>query len=353
VINRVNRLLAKILGKPLDLEKYDSTILCPAETQITPPPIYLKEHLQRISGVHHMSSFEYEYERISQKSVLHGPTKLYSIGEARLFRGGLWTAKREFFLRRLKQEDEIFPIELDSAVITDNEIIHQYFGHWLRDFLTSTLVGTQNMQSISFRKQHYFHSAEYLNLLEINCIYGNLGRVNSLFLLEDYSQNSYKTNRYRALRERLGTKMDTFSQKVSTGVFMARGDTGVKRHLSNEPAVIAHLEKKGFDIIYPEKMSASEIAKKLWNAPILISVEGSAFNHGLYTIAENGAYLVLQPPHIFNNVHKGICDALNRPYGFYICQPAQNSDEFYVDSMDDLDRVIDGLRNESSKRIII
>ena len=300
-----------------------------------------------------MSSFEYEHERVNQKSVVHSPTKLYSIGETRLFRGGIWTAEREFFLRRLKPKDEILPIELENAVMTDNEIIHQYFGHWLRDFLTSTLVGTTNMQSVAFKKPSYFHASDYSSMLEINTQYGNHGKINNLFLLEDYSQNSFKVNRYRELRKRLGTKMPSSAQNSSKGVFMARGETGVKRSLSNEQAVIEHLDKLGFDIIYPEEMNAFDIAQRLWNASILISVEGSAFNHGLYTIAENGAYLVLQPPHIFNNVHKDICDALNRPYGFYVCQSIQNSDEFYVDSMDDLDKIIDGLLNESMKRTYI
>ena len=84
--------------------------------------------------------------------------------------------------------------------------------------------------------------------------------------------------------------------------------------------------------------------------PLIVTIEGSAQNHANYAIALNGAYLILQSPYLVNHVQKGICDAMNRPYGFYVCHPTQNPEEFYIDSMTDLDKVIDGLFNETVKR---
>jgi hypothetical protein len=346
-------LFGKTFGHSIDFNSLDVLNLCPNEEREAPTAIYIESHLKRISGVHIMSTIEYEYERLNQKKIIHGPTKLYALGQSRLFRGGIWTKKNEFMRRLLNSKDEAFNKDFDKAVITDSDIAHQYFGHWLHDAIPASLVADLNMEAISFKKPHYFHAEDYLNLFSLNLNFCNSGKVNSLFLLEDVSQNSYKVKRYLELRERLERNIISLTGSRFEGVFMARGKTGVKRNLNNEQAVIEHLQRKNFDIIYPESMTASEIVHRLWNAPILISVEGSAFNHGLYTIAKNGAYLVLQPPHIFNNVHKGICDALNRPYGFYVCQSMQNSDEFYVDSMDDLDRIIDGLRNDGIKRKIV
>lgn len=351
MINKLFRVAAKLLGKPINLEnfKQSARCLCPVEEQAVAPAVYLEHHLLRVTGAHYMSSLDYEYACLNQKKVRHGATMLFSIGETTLFRGGLWTVKREVLTRRLSSNDEIFPINIQSAVMTDWDVTHQYFGHWLSEAVPASLIGNSEMQSIVFRKPHFLHASEYSDLFDLKTLFGNCGKVNNLYLLEDNAQNSYKVKRYLTLRARIEQKLKPINCAYA-GVFMARGDSGVKRNLSNEQAVIDHLEKRGFDVVYPEKMSVTDLVKRLWNAPIVISVEGSALNHNIYSIALNGAYLILQPPHLFNNVHKGICDAMNRPYGFYVCHATQNPDEFYVDSMDDLDKIIDRLYNESAKR---
>ncbi len=354
MINKLYRVAAKLLGRPLNLDdfKHVAQVLCPAEEQNVPPAIYIEDHLLHVTGTHHMSSIAYELECLHQKTAQHGATMLYPIGETRLFRGGLWTAKHEVMTRLLKSNDEVYSVELDSAVLTDSDIAHQYFGHWLSDTVPASLVGSADMPSIAFRKPHYPHAGEYADLFGLNPLYGNSGKINNLHLLDDCAQNSYKVKRYLELRQRIKQRLEPLTDCAHAGVFMARGQTGVKRSLSNEQAVIEHLQKRGFDIIYPENMTVADLMRKLWNAPMVISVEGSALNHNIYSIALNGAYLILQPPHLFNHVHKGICDAMDRPYGFYVCKPAQNPDEFYVDSFPDLDKVIDRLHNETVKRLV-
>lgn len=352
MINKLYRLLGKVLGKPLVLERCHEQVLCTSETHTAPAAIYLPEHLNRVLGAHPLSSIEFELQRLTNPSVVHGPTTLYQIGEARLFRGGVWTKKCEYVSRLLKDDDAISFLNMEKAVLTDSDIANQYFGHWLQDAVPASLIGTKEMPAIAFRKPHYAHAQGYADLFDLQLSYVNYGRINDLYWIDDVAQNSYKVARYMQLRQRL-EQMLSPTDCAYQGVFIARGVTGAARTLTNEQELIEHLTKRDFDVVYPEKMTVADLMHKLWNAPLIITVEGSAQNHANYPIALNGAYLILQSPYLVNHVQKGICDAMNRPYGFYVCRSTQNHDEFYVDSMDDLDKVIDRLHSESAKRLAL
>ena len=90
-------------------------------------------------------------------------------------------------------------------------------------------------------------------------------------------------------------------------------------------------------------MEVEDIIRSLWNARIIISVEGSAINHALYPMALNGAVLVLQPPYRFVNAHKGISNAIGRKYGFYVCQSTANKMDFVLDDFNIFQQLIDQL----------
>ena len=346
-------MVAKLLGKPIELKNFSKGAIClhPSEEQDVRPAIYLESHLQRVLGSHHLSSMAFEFERLHQKTYVHDATTLYPIGKTHLFRGGLWTAKSQVLTRLLKADDKIYPVKLETAVLTDSDIANQYFGHWLQDAVPASLVGNKNMPSLAFRQPHYQHATDYADLFNLDTIYGNSGSVDNLYLLSDFAQNSYKVKRYMELRQRLENRLNPVDSAFD-GVFIARGETGTgtKRILSNEKALIEHLKTRNFDIVYPEQLTVDQLIRRLWNTPLIVTVEGSAQNHANYAIDLKGAYLILQSPYLVNHVQKGICDAMNRPYGFYVCHPTQSPEEFYVDSMSDFDKVIDGLFNESMKR---
>ncbi len=351
MINKLFRLAAKLIGTPIDHQKYlrEGIVLCPEEEQPSPKAIYIDAHLDRIKGVTETSSLEKEYMYIHQKTAKHAPTVIYRIGASTFFRGGIWTEKKEVLFRQLNKADSKYHINLEQAVLTDTDIANQYFGHWVHDVMPSSLIGTTEMPSLAFKKPHYPHAADYDQLLALNTIYGNRGKVNNLYLLSDFSQNSHKIKRYLEIRNRIKEKLNPIDSPYQ-GVYIARGTTGAKRMLSNEPALIEHLVKRGFDIVYPEKISVESLMRKLWNSPLVVSVEGSALAHAIYSIALNGSYLVLQPYFRVTHIHKGICDAMNRPYGFYICTPGDEEGAFVLDSMSDLDSMIDRLHDESVNR---
>ncbi len=343
--NKFYRLLGRLFGKPLNLDDYakDVITLCPKEEQDVPPAIYLPSHLGRITGPTINCILSVTMERMHQTHAIHSPTLMYPIGKTRLFGGGIWTSKNEFFTRSINAKDNFERVNLNQAVLTDTDVGISYFGHWLREVVPASLVGSDVIPSISVRRPHFRHAAQYEHFFKLQTIYTNKGVVENCFLLSDFSQNSYKLERYLTLRDNLKSSLNP-SDITYNGVFIARGQTGAKRLLINENEVIAHLEKRGFDVIYPEKMTVEEIVRRLWNAKIVITVEGSAHNHAIYSMNLKGALLELQPPSRFGIIIKGACDCLGIGWGFYVCAPSADGEGFYVDAFTDLDRVIGQLQ---------
>ena len=343
--NKLYRLAGRLLAKPVNFENMakDATVLCAEEEQEVQPAVYLPEHLQRITGFTTNFLERTPVERMLDTHSIHAPTLLYSLGKSKLFGGGLWAQNNSFITRSINEQDDFDIVNLNQAVVTDTDIGHVHFGHWLREVVPASLVGSDAIPSLSMRRPHFRHAAQYEKFFKLQTIYANKGLVENCFLLSDFSQNSYKLTRYLTLRDNLKSSLNP-SDITYNGVFIARGNTGAKRLLINENEVIAHLEKKGFDIVYPEKMTVEEIVKRLWNAKVVITVEGSAHNHAIYSMALKGALLELQPPSRFGIIIKGACDCLGIGWGFYVCAASHDGEGFYVDSLPDLDKIIEQMQ---------
>ncbi len=343
--NKLYRLAGRLFAKPLNLESIakEATVLCPQEEQDVPPAVYLPAHLQRITGSTIYSILSETIERMHETHSIHAPTLMYPLGKTMLFGGGLWTHNNQFMTRSINAKENFERINLQQAVVTDADIGLSYFGHWMREVVPASLVGTTEIPSLSLRRPHYSHAAQYAQFFKLQTIYANKGSVDNLYLLSDFSQNSYKLKRYLTLRDNLKDSLKP-QDIVHKGVFIARGQSGSNRALINEDEVIAHLEKNGFDVIYPEKMTSEAIIRKLWNAKVVITVEGSAHNHAIYSMARTGCLLTLQPPNRFGIIIKNACDCLGIGWGFYVCAASHDGEGFYVDSFADLDKVIDKLQ---------
>lgn len=351
-INQGIYFLLRKLGLQIEFDSssfaHNATTLCKAEKESLPPAIYLQSHLYRFLTPNPYFTMKGEYERLLATSIVHEPTLLIPFKKSLIFSAGIINTKCQLYRRKVQKNNTETSINLDAGVLVDNMFSAIFFGHWLRDELPASLISNPSMPALALHKPKYSHASGYNELLQTNTLYGYRGKVKSLHLLVDFSQNSYKQNRYEVLKNRLNKDIQQKAQYQ--GVYIARGTSGTNRLLKNEEALTDHLTKRGFDVIFPEIMSASEIVNRLWNAPMVIGVEGSALSHSIYTLAKHGSMLILQPPHRICHSYKGILDARNHPYGFYVCKPDNDGDGFSVDSMCDLDSLIDRLREESARR---
>ncbi len=350
-IDKLIRKPVRLLGVPLDLELHavEKNVLCGGESTDVAPSIYLPGHFDRIKSTNTSTDLTLAYEHAHQTHTVHGPTLLYNVGEVRMWNGLILKNKRNYVLRRVSSQDDFESIDLDRALIADTDEGHEYFGHWLRDDVTSSLIGNDSMPPIFMQSVKYAHAAEYNQLMDIRVLLAKNGRVKNLHLLRDFSQNSHRIGRYLTMRCRIQEKLKPKSCTY-TGVFIARGALGMKRSLTNEPEVIDHLVNRGFDVIYPEKMSVSEMHRRLWDASMVICVEGSAHMHALRPMALSGALLHLQPPYRFVDIDKGVFNSMGRQYGFYVCAPGHTKQDFFVDNFSDFDKLIDLMRDACAKK---
>jgi hypothetical protein len=166
-------------------------------------------------------------------------------------------------------------------------------------------------------------------------------RFDRLTILEDIGQNSYKRERYQQMRARLAA-VHRGSDDASAGkwVFLHRGGTAAGRLLENQADIEELLERLGFLIVDPAKLSAEEIVKACGGAEIVISVEGSQLAHPLYTMAPGGVLCALQPPYRLNNVFKDYADCIGLRYGLLTGEPAESG--FRV-SLDEIRELVDRL----------
>jgi Glycosyltransferase 61 len=349
-IDKLIRKPVRLFGVPIDLEPHaiEKNMLCAAEPADVMPAIYLPGHFDRIKSTNTGTDLSLAYAHAHETHTVHGETVLYNLGEVRMWNGLILQHMRNFILRRVNSQDHFETIDLDCALIADTDEGHEYFGHWLRDDTTSSLIGNANMPPIFMQSIKYGHAPEYDKLMDICVLFANNGRVKNLHLLRDFSQNSHRVGRYLTMRQRIQEKLQPKPSRFA-GVFVARGAMGAKRNLTNESEVIEHLAKRGFDIIYPERMTASEIQIRLWDTPMVVCVEGSAHMHALRPMALQGALLHLQPPNRFVDIDKGVFNSIGRQYGFYVCAPDKTPQDFFLDNFSDFDKLIDLMRDACDK----
>lgn len=351
----------KTIGKQFNPSnhKSETIVLCEEEYQRAEPAVCLPDHMLRITGCNPLTTLESELNMFYNQNLVHGASLLIRFKNAYLTQGSIWSRSRQYLNVRMHQDSILEPVELEAATYVDNEMSAIYFAHWYNDFAPATLTANPERPALSCYVHTYeqlkshgiSHAKAYERLFDLEAIYANRGYIKELFLLQDFGQNSYKIKRYNELRTRLEHKIKPEDCKFK-GVYIVRGGSGGKRNLENEPELIEFLSKKGFDILNPEKMTVEEIVKRLWNAPMIIGVDGGAVTHAMYTAAKNAPFLILYPPHRFSYHYKGFCDSMHYPFGMYICQPSKQNDagSFFLDSLSDMEKLIDLLQEAAQKR---
>lgn len=214
-----------------------------------------------------------------------------------------------------------------------------FFGNFLLDTFPLEMIPPEGARRIGSPSKRYGHATGYRSLLDLPApeLPGH-AQVGRLTLYSDFAQNSYKEARYRTLRARL--RKNVHNPQAPVGVFLRRGTDGERRQLVNEAALIELLSAHGFDILDLDRMDAAEIAHRALDARIVVGVEGSHLSHAIYSIADNGAFLVIQPPDRFALPYKEFTDRMGMNFGFVVALPAEGG---FAVVLDDILMMLDRL----------
>lgn len=334
-----------VAGRALDLKAQadQSWELCPAETARVPPAIYPAGSMDRVTQLSPWCDWDRQRLLVDGGQVDHAATEAHvvrnvAVRGAYLYSGAA-KAQPGFGEERLVLNEAGGVRRFKAASMMSQWAGSHFFGSFLRDEFPLALLPDRDDTCISVPTKAYVHEDGYRKVLSVPqapCV--SSARVDALTLFSDFSQNSSKRARYRELRHRLRRHFADTPRTPATGVYLKRGATGERRVVANEDAVESALAKIGFDIVEPSKLTAVEIARRLLDSPIIIGVEGSHLAHTMYSIADDGVLVVLQPPDRFALPYKEFADCLELRFAFIVGHAAP--DGFTVD-IDDINRVLD------------
>lgn len=330
---------------PVDEVASETWDLCAEEAGEAPPAIFLDGALDKITAFSPWTSWEYEKPRVLGGQILHAATRAHLLRDARI--NGAWIycgsykAEHGFGPEKLFGSGASDVEVLDRAHLLSNSPGSNFFGPFLRDDFPLALLPAPDEPSIVLETKAYQHEAGYRTILDLpRPPRVRRARVGELIVYTDFAQNGSKLRRYTSLRQRLRAGLGAPGAGRADKIYLKRGATGERRMVRNEADLEAHLAGQGFDIVEPATLSAEAVSRRLLDARLVVSVEGSHLSHAIFSIADRGAFLVIQPPDRFATPHKEFADRIGMPFAFLVGDPAE--DGFTVD-LEDLDRLLDKL----------
>jgi hypothetical protein len=149
--------------------------------------------------------------------------------------------------------------------------------------------------------------------------------------------NTDKASRLCLLRQRLRAAVSV--RNPGRIVYISRGKFGVDRNMSNGEEVERAFSSAGIHIVEPG-LDGHALMRELLDAEMIITIEGSQASHGVYTLADKGSLLILQPPERFYNPHHEWTRLLGMSYGITIGE--KDGDRFRINP-DEVFRMMDRL----------
>ena len=306
--------------------------LCAAESSISPPAIYLPGELDKVTGVVEQTTYENQLERIKGGLTQHAATTAYRLKNVEIHNGYIYKGAMKLPLTTTKESwfNQDKTEYISEAALACTLCGNRYFGNWMADDVLLNLAARELGMAVRTSQKLSPNQIEYSQIFEINSTPVTHAKFKELIIIEDYAQNQFKRQRYQYLR----TKIKPLgSSLVSPGVMLLRGKSGVQRYLVNEDKIAEFLRSQGFIIIDPEQTSAGEIVRQTVGTKMIIGVEGSQLANGLFTVADNGVILILQPPYRFNNVYKGRADCLGIKYAFVLGKEVEGGFEISIEDL--------------------
>ena len=321
--------------------------LCPEEVTTVPSAICLDGAAEKILGLSPWRSWDSERNMMRGGPVTHHASIAHLIENVDLAGPYLYRGPAKshpgYGAEALWLRDSERGRAIESAHLTTSEAGSHFFGTFLRADMPMALLVGDGDTCISMMSKPYSHEEGYRALLGVpKAPTVSCARIKQLTIYTDFSQNSSKLERYRALRTNLRRSLVGGAVAArKEGVYIRRGRTGELRLLQNEDEVEALLRRRGFEVVDPAVDSAHDIARASLNARIVVGVEGSHLAHAIYTVADDGAFLVLQPPDRFSLAYKEFTDRLGIRYAFLV---GDRTPDGFTMPLDDLQRLLDQLK---------
>ena len=297
-------------GQPLEAVADRTETWAPGSTSEYRPIIQLPDEGERIIAFEKPSAKD-EYIRFCSSGALtHKPTlahhyKRATIADGMVFANGSMKAfndhpGRSPVMRRGVGE------HLRDQILATSWVTETYFGHWVTDGLALELLAQDRPETaLGVARKPWVHEPGYRALVDLQLHRTAFAEVEGLWVVNDESLNQRRTDRFRTLRERI--RAGATNDRSGPPVFILR-DGGAARPLLNQQALADFLARRGFTILSPEAESVDGLVAAFRNAPLVVSVEGSALCHPVMAMPEGGTILAIQPPRRVTCIQKNNTD---------------------------------------------
>ncbi len=304
--------------------------LAPGERSSSQPAVYSEVDLEKVQRIAPWRSWDIEQVLIKGAPMDHRPTLSYEMSDvlvsgAYLYKGALrgrYGAGNDRLFGKPHREWQ----ELDSAQLVTCRVGSEHFGHFMWDNLPMELLPGPNDHPITLCALPRWHEEGYRKVFGMAAPPVVMrGRVRKLTVYSDVGQNAFRAARYQELRAR--ARRFVCGDKPlpdRRGVFVLRGRGGEHRELINEAEIARELKAEDFVIVDPDKMDGEEITRLAMGARVVAGVEGSHIAHALFSVADGGAFLIIQPPDRFSMVYKEFTDRMGLSYAFIVGDPVDN-----------------------------
>lgn len=318
-----------------------SITLSPGGTFRLPPAIHLPGQVEKIKG---LSPWRPEpAERLSTAGgvVEREPSIAFAVSEVDVVGAYAYAGASKSLVgygaERLLTEGPSERIDEEATLVTSHNGA-RWFGCLLLDDFTFEVADDLPALHLRAEAKQYPQESGYRAALGLGRprLAAN-ARVRRLWFFAEPAIGDHRADRYRILRARLRESVQS-GASGPRGVYLRRGQTGDLRILSNEAQVERALADLGFDILDPTELSVEEIVRRSMDAEIVAGVEGSQLSHGIFSVADEGTFLVLQPPTRFALAYKDFTDPLGMRCAFVVGD--QDGEGFTVD-LGDLQRTLD------------
>ncbi len=300
------------------------------------PAKYLPGQIERIRGAEFGSVADVVRDFVGGFESRQPPTMAFQLRNAMLIDGVLYSGSA---VRHLKPSTRrwmtrLEPNTISQAVLYESWPGNRWFGNWLSDDCLSYRLAEFIGWPVATQPA-IGHKSAYERLLQISPVRLTSTRFDELILLDDRSHNENRRWRASDMRRRL---VGAGPQRHA-GVFLLRGQTGMRRVLLNERTIAEHLATRhGFRVIDPAHAPVRAIIDACAGARVVAGVEGSHLVHGLMVMPPEARALVIQPPDRAVSVLKLITDRQGQDYSFVV---GVGSNEAFTACADEIDRTLD------------
>lgn len=305
--------------------------------------LYDAAQFDRIRATPARTDIPFQLNRLTETGQRRTEALVHRYGPATVVGGRIFHAKGETWIptRQPRVWSPVVETVTDPVTLPNSPPGMRYFGHWVRDDASAYEVARdRGGRVLSMVRPDWSDAPFYEEVFGQDWQEKTAFHTPDLTVVTDIGFSEAKRDRLLALGARLRTRVA--AEEPGRIVYLARGPSARSRGLQGEDELIAVLEAQGLKILYAES-DPRALTAGLMDAKMVITVEGSQTSHAVYTLARDGAILVIQPPYRFYNPHLEWTRLLDVPYGIVIGIPDEDG-SFRVDPDEVLamaDRLLD------------